>query len=308
MINDLEYVNKNSDYVSININNINLFVDSVSDWKYKYWMNDLKEFLNEKECIIFAFICQTINFCFWGKENNDDYNYKKYIGSEELFYNLKQYVKNNPSILEMKKLINISIEDFKKIIGLEFSNLPLLQERFNLLKDTILIIYDKKDNFYTELFSIKSDVELLSYITKNFWHFDDKSKYKNRIIKFNKRAILLVNDLFQLSNTIRNNIKILDNLTGCADYAVPRILYEYGILIYNDYLLETINSNKIIEHNSYPEIEIRANTLYVIEIIKEKLKTKGIYLNSIEIDNIIWNMRVLKKHSVPVHKTITIYY
>ncbi|MDO4963380.1 MAG: queuosine salvage family protein [bacterium] len=308
MINDLEYVNKNSDYVSININNINLFVDSVSDWKYKYWMNDLKEFLNEKECIIFAFICQTINFCFWGKENNDDYNYKKYIGSEELFYNLKQYVKNNPSILEMKKLINISIEDFKKIIGLEFSNLPLLQERFNLLKDTILIIYDKKDNFYTELFSIKSDVELLSYITKNFWHFDDKSKYKNRIIKFNKRAILLVNDLFQLSNTIRNNIKTLDNLTGCADYAVPRILYEYGILIYNDYLLETINSNKIIEHNSYPEIEIRANTLYVIEIIKEKLKAKGIYLNSIEIDNIIWNMRVLKKHSVPVHKTITIYY
>lgn len=308
MINDLEYVNKNSDYVSININNINLFVDSVSDWKYKYWMNDLKEFLNEKECIIFAFICQTINFCFWGKENNDDYNYKKYIGSEELFYNLKQYVKNNPSILEMKKLINISIEDFKKIIGLEFSNLPLLQERFNLLKDTILIIYDKKDNFYTELFSIKSDVELLSYITKNFWHFDDKSKYKNRIIKFNKRAILLVNDLFQLSNTIRNNIKTLDNLTGCADYAVPRILYEYGILIYNDYLLETINSNKIIEHNSYPEIEIRANTLYVIEIIKEKLKAKGIYLNSIEIDNIIWNMRVLKKHSVPIHKTITIYY
>ena len=111
--------------------------------------------------------------------------------------------------------------------------------------------------------------------------------------------------MFQLSDSIKNNIKSLDNLTGCADYALPRLLYEYGILVYDKRLLEIINSNTLIEHNSNIEIEIRANTLYAIELIKDTLKQKNIYLNSVEIDSIIWNMRTADKHLIPVHKTIT---
>lgn len=308
MKNVLEYINKNSDYVSVNKDNIKLFVENISMWEYNYWMSDLKEYLDEKKCIIFAFICQSINFCFWGNKNNDDNNYENYIGSEELFLNLKQSIKNDSSILELDKLIDLTENEFINLIGLEFIELPLLQERYRMLKDTVSIIYNKKENFYKELFSIKNDLELLTYITENFWHFDDKSLYKDQVIKFNKRATLLVNDLYQLSDTIKNNLKSLDNLSGCADYAVPRLLCEYGILSYNEKLLETITSNTLIEHNSDMEIEIRSNTLYALELIKDALKQKNIYLNSVEIDNIIWNMRTNKKHSLPVHKTITIYY
>ena len=308
MKNVLEYINKNSDYVSVDFNKIENFVQSISNWNYNYWMSDLKEYLDEKKCIIFAFICESINFCFWGNENNNDNNYENYIGSEELFNNLKRNIKNDTSILELNRLMNITEDEFINIIGIEFKDSPLLQVRYKLLKDTISIIYNKNENFYKELFSLKSDIELLNYITQNFWHFDDMSKYKNQIIRFNKRATLLVNDLYQLSDTIKNNIKSLDNLTGCADYAVPRLLCEYGILNYNEELSKIIFSNSLIEHNSDMEIEIRANTLYALELIKDALKEKNIYLNSVEIDNIIWNMRTDKEHSMPVHKTITIYY
>lgn len=308
MKNVLEYINKNSDYVSVDFNKIENFVQSISNWKYNYWMSDLKEYLDEKKCIIFAFLCESINFCFWGNENNNDNNYENYIGSEELFSNLKQSIKNDASILELNRLMNITEEEFINIIGIEFKDSPLFQVRYKLLKDTIYVIYNKNENFYKELFSLKSDIELLNYITQNFWHFDDMSKYKNQIIRFNKRATLLVNDLYQLSDTIKNNIKSLDNLTGCADYAVPRLLCECGILNYNDELSKIIYSNSLIEHNSGMEIEIRANTLYALELIKDALKEKNIYLNSVEIDNIIWNMRTDKEHSMPVHKTITIYY
>ena len=308
MKNVLKYINENSDYVSVDLNKIENFVQSISNWKYNYWMSDLKEYLDEKKCIIFAFICESINFCFWGNENNNDNNYENYIGSEELFNNLKRNIKNDTSILELNRLMNITEDEFINIIGIEFKDSPLLQVRYKLLKDTISIIYNKNENFYKELFSLKSDIELLNYITQNFWHFDDMSKYKNQIIKFNKRATLLVNDLYQLSDTIKNNIKSLDNLTGCADYAVPRLLCEYGILNYNNELSKIIYSNSLIEHNSSMEIEIRANTLYALELIKDTLKEKNIYLNSVEIDNIIWNMRTDKEHSMPVHKTITIYY
>jgi len=308
MKNVLKYINENSDYVSVDLNKIENFVQSISNWKYNYWMSDLKEYLDEKKCIIFAFICESINFCFWGNENNNDNNYENYIGSEELFNNLKRNIKNDTSILELNRLMNITEDEFINIIGIEFKDSPLLQVRYKLLKDTISIIYNKNENFYKELFSLKSDIELLNYITQNFWHFDDMSKYKNQIIRFNKRATLLVNDLYQLSDTIKNNIKSLDNLTGCADYAVPRLLCEYGILNYNEELSKIIFSNSLIEHNSDMEIEIRANTLYALELIKDTLKEKNIYLNSVEIDNIIWNMRTDKEHSMPVHKTITIYY
>lgn len=308
MKNVLKYINENSDYVSVDLNKIKHFVQSISNWNYNYWMSDIKEYLDEKKCIIFAFLCESINFCFWGNENNNDNNYENYIGSEELFSNLKQSIKNDASILELNRLMNITEEEFINIIGIEFKDSPLFQVRYKLLKDTIYVIYNKNENFYKELFSLKSDIELLNYITQNFWHFDDMSKYKNQIIRFNKRATLLVNDLYQLSDTIKNNIKSLDNLTGCADYAVPRLLCECGILNYNDELSKIIYSNSLIEHNSGMEIEIRANTLYALELIKDALKEKNIYLNSVEIDNIIWNMRTDKEHSMPVHKTITIYY
>lgn len=225
-----------------------------------------------------------------------------------MFHNLKQSIKRNPTVLEIHKLINLTEKEFISAIGSEFMELPLLQKRYKMLKDTISIIYNKKERFYKELFSVQNDLEMLNYITQNFEHFDDKSLYKNKVIKFNKRATLLVNDLYQLSDTIKNSLKSLDNLSGCADYAVPRLLCEYGILSYNQKLLDIITSNVLIEHNSDMEIEIRANTLYALELIKESLKEKDIYLNSLEIDNIIWNMRTTGEHSYPVHKTITTYY
>lgn len=56
------------------------------------------------------------------------------------------------------------------------------------------------------------------------------------------------------------------------------------------------------------EIEIRANMLYVLELIREKLESKGIKINSVELDNVIWQMGTKKKNVNPYHHTITIFY
>jgi hypothetical protein len=55
-------------------------------------------------------------------------------------------------------------------------------------------------------------------------------------------------------------------------------------------------------------IEIRANMIYAIELIKEKMNNK---LNSIEINNILWLLskeKDFKSKSYPYHLTRTIYY
>ena len=111
-----------------------------------------------------------------------------------------------------------------------------------------------------------------------------------------------------LSKTIKNNIQSIDSLTGGADYALPRLFEEYGILKYNKKLLDKILKGKSIKHNSRMEVEIRANTLYVLELMKQKLKEHYININSIELDNIIWNTRNKQIYKKPPHHTITIYY
>ena len=162
------------------------------------------------------------------------------------------------------------------------------------------------ERFFDELFSMKTDNDILEYIVKNFKYFDDKSKFKGKVIHFNKRAILLTNDLFRISDTIRNNIKTIKNLTGGADYAIPKILQEKGILIYSEKLMKKIQNKRIIRHNSQMEVEIRANTLYSLEIMRNVLMQHNINIETIELDNIIWNTR--NKTDLPSHHTKTIYY
>ena len=53
---------------------------------------------------------------------------------------------------------------------------------------------------------------------------------------------------------------------------------------------------------------IRANMLYVIELIKNKLKMENIIVNSVELDNVIWLMGKKIDNKSKVHHTVTIHY
>lgn len=64
----------------------------------------------------------------------------------------------------------------------------------------------------------------------------------------------------------------------------------------------------LIEHNSLMEIEIRANTLYALELIKRELNKRNIKLNTVEMDNIIWKMRKNKKYSILAEMLIFYYF
>lgn len=305
----LKYINENSKYVFIDKENISRYLDTINDWNYHYWLENETVTLTEKELIIFAFLCESMNFCFWDNRKwTINYKHNNYGGSEALFYAMLKAVNSNPQFLNINHLLHMKKKEFKKIMKQNNQLPPMFDKRFKLLKKTIKTIYNKKERFYTELFSIKTDQELLNYIVSNFKHFDDKSKFKGKIIHFNKRAILLTNDLFHLSKTIKNNIQNIDSLTGGADYALPRLFEEHGILKYTNELSDIILNEKLIRHNSQMEIEIRANTLYVLELMKQHLKEHHINLNSIELDNIIWNTRNQGKIRKPPHHTKTIYY
>lgn len=306
---DFKYVVENSKYVKINSKKVFQFIDELGVPKYEHWSKELKLDLSEEEWLLLAFIIESMNFCFWQKPKwKILYNGETMSGSNALFFSVIKEVQKNSDFLNIDYLYNLAKNDLYKIFESVEGVVPLFEERYNNFKETISFIHDN-DNFYDEIYNIKTDVELLNYIINNIHCFDDKSMYKERVIHFNKRATLLVNDLFYLSKVINSNLENVNNLSGCADYGIPRTFRDYGILEYSKELEQLIDNEKEILHDSEMEIEIRANMLYVIEIIKKELKNKDIVINSVELDNLIWLIGKKNKDRKSIaHHTITIFY
>ena len=306
MLEDLKYVVDNSKYVHINEDKIDDFLKDVGKLNYEHWLESFDIELTEKEKILLVFVMESMNFCFWATPKwKIQYKEDTYTGSNALFYSIMKQVENNKNFLNIEYLYNLDKESFDKFF--EGENIcPLLDKRYENFKEVVTYIHD--NDFYNELYNIKSDIELIKYITTKFKCYDDKSAYKGRTIHFNKRATLLANDLYYVSDTIRNNIGNVNNLGGCADYGIPRTFRDYGIMIYSDELANMIDNEIEIQHDSDMEIEIRANMLYIIELIKKKLKERNIVINSVELDNLIWLMGKRMKDRSNSHHTVTIYY
>lgn len=305
----LKYINNHSKYVTINKKKIINFINQTENISYDYWLRKAKYKYSERELIIFAFLCESINFCFWEKKNWEIiYKEKKCNGSELLFHSMFNAVEEGLLSLKIDNLMKFTKNDFGSIMKHNNTLPPLFNKRYKLLKETVNILYKKQDTFFMEIFSVKNDIDLMNYIISNFPKFNDSSKYKNKIIKFNKRAILLCNDLYRLSDTICDNVKSLEHLSGCADYVLPRVFESKGIIIYSEKLLKKIKKERLIKHNSKMEIEIRANTLYALELIKLELQRQDINVWSVELDNIIWKTRNNNDYILEPHHTKTIYY
>lgn len=306
---NIEYVVKSSNNIKINKNKIESLINNIKNYNYEHWSHkeNIFKLLNEKELIIFSFILESLNFCFWPNYNwKIEYNNKEYFGSDTLLYTLLNATNKGIIKLNINDLNSLSKNDFDLLMKNNNQYPNMMEERYKSFKETINTIYNNK-NFWCELFSIKSDLEMEKYISSKFDNFKDISKYKERSIIFNKRCRLLIADLFYVSKTIRTNINNINNIMGCADYSLPRFFRENGVFEYSDKLAKTIDKGIEIEHNSDCEIEIRAATLYALEIIKKELRKKNVVVNSIELDNVLWCISRKKKTTHP-HHTISIYY
>ena len=304
---DIEYVVKNSHYIKLNLDKIDHFIEDLGTPNYIHWSKEFNLDLTEKEWILLAFIVESMNFCFWQKPKwIIEYQNEKISGSNALLYTIIKQVEKDKDFLNITNLNKLTFEDFKIIFKGISGECPFLKERYQNFKETIN--YISNHDFYNELYTIKNNQDLLKYITNNFNSFKDISTYKGKKIYFYKRATLLTNDIYHLSPTIKNNVHDVNNLRGCADYGIPRTFRDYGILIYNDELSNMVDNEIEIKHNSEMEIEIRANILYIIELIKEKLKKQNTIINSVELDSVIWNMGKKMIGRSNSHHTITIYY
>lgn len=295
----IQYVVRHSQSVTINEQKIDEFVNTMNfNFHPHHFLEDVYDQYTEKQRILVCFLIESINFCFY---KDPHFLYKGEKNSSAMFQMFVDKTLEDKRLLDITYLKEMTYEDFIAIFGIEEGN---LKKRFQNFMETVNSIFNH--NFYEELFSLKNTEEFYNYIVTNFKSFNDLAVYKGKEIKFYKRATLLIHDLFLVSDTIQKNIKNVDDLLGCADYVIPKGMHAYGMLEYTEKLEDKINHYVEIEPFSEEEVEIRANMLWILELIKKKLKEKGIVINSVTLDNVLWeNLRGTKGIN---HRCDTIYY
>ncbi len=226
---------------------------------------------------------EAIDFSFWG---NPKWTINTENGKEDgcsaLLYAMLKYIRESDTM----DFSNITKEEFKDILKGNIE-IPLFEERYNIIKNVNKTVNEKMNgNFYGFIKDITSDTELFEIIVKNFPDFKDERIYNNKKIYFYKLAQLLTSDILLIRER-KENIKVdYTHLVGCSDYKIPQVMRGLGILEYSDKLSNIIDNKKEIEVNSEYEVEIRANMLVAIDLIKKKLENR---VCAIDINDYIWS-------------------
>lgn len=309
------FVVDNSQHVKINSKKIDEFCEYFNHSHIKHWINESPfniRKLNPKDRLHFLLVFNAISFSYFGDPKwKIGYKSKEFDGSYGMIAALGRAIENKFPILNAKYLSDISASDFSKILEGNVQ-IPLFKERSNILREVGTVLSKKFYGDFTNLVKKANgdSQKLLSLIVENFPSFEDSSTYKGKRVYFYKRAQLLISDIYQAFNGHElGRLKNINELTACADYKLPFVLRRLGILSYSDCLTEKIDNQIQIDKDSEEEIEIRANTILVVELIKRKIKTKIAHADSIHVNDHLWLLSQKKlKNDKPYHLTRTTAY
>jgi len=310
-----KFVVDNSKHVKINSEKVDEFVDYFNHSHIKHWFNESPFNLRNlapKERLHFLLVFNSINFSYWGDPKwRIKYNSEEIDGAYGMIGAIARAIENKIPILDAKFLSEIKENELSKILEGSIQ-IPLFKDRLNILREIGITLISKFEGDFTNLINQANgdSQKLLSLIIENFPSFNDSSTYNGKQVYFYKRAQLLVADIVQAFEGHEfSKLKKITELTACADYKLPFVLRRLGIFSYSDYLADKIDNQIQIDKDSEEEIELRANTIWVVELIKQKVKNKIAHTDSIHVNDHIWMLGQEKlKNDKPYHLTRTTFY
>ncbi len=312
VISTTKFVVDNARNVKINKEKIKDFCKYFRESHINHWLNeapyDLAK-LDEKSRLNFLLVFNSISFSYWGNPKwTIEYNSEKFDGAFGMIAALGRAIERKMPILDMDYLSTISEKDFEKILNGN-ARIPLFKERLGILREIGNIVKTKFNGDFSALIKQANHdaIKLLELIILNFPSFEDVSSYRGNKVYFYKRAQLLVADIHQMFNGKGyGEFKNIDQITACADYKLPKVLRQLGILEYKKELAEKIDKKKEIIKGSEEEVEIRAAVIQANELIKQELKKTMPKIESIHINDHLWLLGQMKSpEDKPYHLTRT---
>ncbi len=283
--------------------------------KLKHYLEDspfdISE-LTEKEKLHFMLVFDSVNFCYWGEPKwTVEYNGEKYDGAYGMIASLRRAIDNKIPVLSAEFLSKLTVAELERILEGNIA-IPLFNERLIALREVGIVLMSKYEGDFANLVKEADGdaIELLNLIINNFPSFNDFSYYNNQKVFFYKRAQLLVSDIYGVfKGEGYGNLKNVDKLTAFAEYKITQVLRKFGVLEYSQELAKKIDNKIHIPKDSKEEVEIRANMVHAVELLKAELAERGYSVTADQIDCHLWLMGQEKSPSdKPYHRTRTIFY
>lgn len=252
----------------------------------------------------YLMVLDSLNFCFWPHPT---------LEYEHIAQGLKKSVLQDPASISAESLMQMESSQLRTLIDWQ-DDLPLADERARLLRELGHTLSSKFEGQAANLIEManQSAERLASLVISLLPGFQDHAIYRGRQIFFYKRAQIFVADVYgAFKGTGLGQFNDIHKLTMFADYRVPVVLKESGILKYSHRLGQLVSERKEIIAGSPEEVEIRASTIMAVEYIKEELshRSKKNPPPSVHIDWWLWEWgEAHRDQHPPHHRTLTIFY
>jgi len=283
---------------------------NVPPWDARYHFCGSKE-----ETVAYMLVLDSLNFCFWPSLGSLRWEIHDELGRLSGYYALaaalKRAVESGMPITEAECLAELSLDQLKQILGGQ-GVLQLLEDRLKILHELGHVLredFGGKAHHLVET-AQGSAVTLTRLLAEKLSSFRDTATHQNHKVFFYKRAQIFAADLHGAFGAKDwGDFADIDQLTAFADYKLPQVLRQLGILRYTRSLAQKVDQKILLESGGPEEVEIRANTIWAVELIRQELDRIGKVLRAFEIDHILWHLgqeAVFKKK--PYHRTVTIFY
>jgi hypothetical protein len=268
--------------------------------------------LSDEELANYVLVLDALNFCFWGHPRwRVSYPRETHNGYWALVGALRRALEEGYPITEARYLSTIPTHDVAMILRGE-SIIPLFAARLAHLREVGRgLEREWNGSFLTCIQQSGGSVTpLLRRIIAGFPCFVDISQYQFRAIPFYKRAQILVSDVAgAFQGTPVGEVHDLHALTAFADYKVPQVLQQLGVLRYSKHLRDLLAGFNVIPRGSALEVEIRAATIHAVERIAEYLAQQDKSVPAYAVDWYLWELGQSVAHeTLPYHRTITAAY
>lgn len=280
----------------------------------EYTKETFSKNFTEEGRIAYGIVYNSVNFFYWGEPKwTVTIDGEGLDGSSGMHKALNRAIKQGFPILNSDYLSQLEENDLRTILAGNVE-IPLFKERLDLLRELGKTVSEKFSGSFSNIVKKGNGdaVEIVKILVTNFPSvFNDVADYHGHEVKFYKRAQLVPAHLFDLKklNLISMNLIGHDELTAFADYKVPQLLRKFKILEYSKKLADKIDNKIEIPAGSDEEIEIRANTIWAVELVTKQLKSRFSQANAAKVDGIFWfKGQVKSPGDKPYHRTRTIWY
>lgn len=260
----------------------------------------------------YVLVLDALNFCFWGEPRwRVHFEGKLLDGYWALAACLRRALDAGTPLLDPSYLASFDEAAARDLFAGE-AEIPLLPERIANLREVGRGLQDAGGSFAEIVASAGGSGEaLVADVVRRFPSFDDVATYDDQPVRLYKRAQILVSDLHGIfAGRGLGVFTDLDRLTAFADYKIPQVLREAGILVYDPALTATVDGQTLIPPGDPREVEIRAGTVWGCELLRQSLEAlnPATALRAFEVDWLLWSDAQGRTIRKPYHRTRTIYY